>query len=71
MERKAGRRAATPSPAERAETLAGSPSGTPNYMSPEQAAGRIDLLGTRTDIYSLAPRFIACSRAVLPSPKRI
>src|SRR5208337_4252746 len=39
-------------PAERGETLAGSPLGTPNFMSPEQAAGRIDLLGTRTDIYS-------------------
>jgi eukaryotic-like serine/threonine-protein kinase len=27
--------------------------GTPEFMSPEQAAGRIDALDTRTDIYSL------------------
>ena len=27
--------------------------GTPNYMSPEQAAGRIDLLGPAADIYGL------------------
>ena len=40
-------------PAERVETLAGSPLGTPHYMSPEQAAGRLDLMGPATDIYSL------------------
>ena len=27
--------------------------GTPTYMSPEQAEGRVDLIGTATDIYSL------------------
>lgn len=35
------------------ETVAGSALGTPAYMSPEQAAGRIDELGPATDIYSL------------------
>jgi serine/threonine protein kinase len=36
-----------------AETVAGSAIGTPAYMSPEQAAGRIDQLGPATDVYSL------------------
>ncbi len=36
-----------------AETLTGSAIGTPQYMSPEQAAGRLDLLGTASDVYSL------------------
>ncbi len=35
------------------ETLPGSTLGTPGYMSPEQAAGRLDRLGPRSDIYSL------------------
>jgi hypothetical protein len=35
------------------ETLAGSAIGTPGYMSPEQAAGRLDQLGPATDVYSL------------------
>ena len=34
-------------------TLAGSAMGTPQYMSPEQAAGRLDLLGPASDVYSL------------------
>ncbi|MEX2138191.1 MAG: protein kinase [Pirellulales bacterium] len=34
-------------------TLAGSALGTPQYMSPEQAAGRLDMLGPQSDVYSL------------------
>jgi WD40 repeat protein len=38
---------------ELAETQAGTALGTPAYMSPEQAAGRLDQLGPASDIYSL------------------
>jgi serine/threonine-protein kinase len=36
-----------------AETRMGTAIGTPGYLSPEQATGRIDELGAATDIYSL------------------
>jgi serine/threonine-protein kinase len=36
-----------------AETLPGSSMGTPAFMSPEQAEGDLEQLGTRSDIYSL------------------
>ncbi len=36
-----------------AETQLGTAIGTPGYLSPEQATGRIDELGAATDIYSL------------------
>jgi formylglycine-generating enzyme required for sulfatase activity/tRNA A-37 threonylcarbamoyl transferase component Bud32 len=34
-------------------TQMGSAIGTPQYMSPEQAAGRLDLMGPASDVYSL------------------
>ena len=41
------------------ETLAGSAVGTPAYMSPEQADGKIEELGPATDIYSLGATLFA------------
>lgn len=47
-------RKVTPSPQSNpSHTREGQVVGTPAYMSPEQAVGRLDLLGPATDIYSL------------------
>lgn len=42
-----------PSSSGTAETQAGSAIGTPQFMSPEQAAGRLDQIGPASDVYSL------------------
>ena len=47
------------------ETAAGTAFGTPAYMSPEQADGRLDQLGPASDVYSLGAMLytLLCGRA--------
>jgi serine/threonine-protein kinase len=49
-----------------AETLPGSALGTPSYMSPEQAAGELDRLGPRSDVYSLGATLYCILTGSLP-----
>ncbi len=48
-----GESAIRPQLAKGCVTLTGQAVGTPTYMSPEQAAGRLDALGPASDVYSL------------------
>jgi serine/threonine protein kinase len=48
----------TPSSARLVQTRAGALLGTPLYMSPEQAGGKIDSIDERSDIYTLSVMFL-------------
>lgn len=47
-------------------TLVGSAIGTPQYMSPEQAAGQLDKLGPASDVYSLGATLYCILAGVPP-----
>jgi serine/threonine protein kinase len=49
-----------------AATVMGTIIGTPAFMSPEQAAGRLDLLGPASDIYSLGATLYALLTGTAP-----
>jgi serine/threonine-protein kinase len=57
-----------PAPSDTVATVAGSAIGTPQFMSPEQAAGRADLLCTRSDVYSLGATLHVLLTGKLPFP---
>lgn len=47
-------------------TVDGHVVGSPAYMAPEQASGRRDLIGPRTDVYALGVTLYQCLTGVLP-----
>jgi len=51
-----------------AMTFQGTLMGTPEFMSPEQASGRIDAIDTRTDVYALGVQLYELLTEQLPIP---
>jgi hypothetical protein len=51
------------------QTLSGEVLGTPRYMAPEQAAGRIDEIDQRTDVYGLGAILFAILTGYAPHEK--
>lgn len=47
-------------------TRSGEPIGTPRYMSPEQAEGRLDRIGPTTDVYALGTLLYECLTGQVP-----
>jgi serine/threonine-protein kinase len=48
------------------QTVMGAAVGTPQFMSPEQAAGRLDLLGPASDVYSLGATLYPLLTGIAP-----
>ncbi len=55
---------------DRRRTVQGDLMGTPAYMSPEQAAGRIDQLGPASDVYSLGATLYCLLTGIPPFEKQ-
>ena len=54
-------------------TQMGQTVGTPQYMSPEQASGKLDEIGTESDVYSLGSTFysVLTGQAPFPEPSKV